>query len=116
MKIKINKLSLFGYHGLLDKEKNEGQDFIVNISAEIKNYPEMDYTEEYTDYRRIMEKIVQVFNSKRYNLIETLANDIANKILSDKNIRFVEISIQKPNAPINHTFESVEVIGKFNND
>lgn len=116
MKIKINKLSLFGYHGIYDKEKNSGQDFILNITVKIKKYNKKDKLDGYTDYKVIMDKTVTVFNKKRYNLLETLVEDISKQILSDQNIRYVEISIQKPNAPIKYNFESVEVRGKFEND
>ena len=116
MRIKINKLSLFGYHGVHDKEKDNGQNFILNITAEIKGYNKEDKLDRYTDYKLIMDKTVAAFNKKRYNLLETLIDNISKEILSDQNIRYVEISIQKPNAPIKYNFESVEVKAKFKND
>ena len=31
MKIKLNRIKLFGYHGLYEIEKEEGQEFIINF-------------------------------------------------------------------------------------
>ena len=36
MKIKINKLQLFGYHGVYDEEKKNGQDFEISLSVKLK--------------------------------------------------------------------------------
>ena len=113
MKYHLKNIKLFGYHGVYDNEKNNGQDFILNITAKIKKYNKEDKLESMTDYTVIMNKTVTVFNKKRYNLLETLINDIASEILSDMNIKYVKISIEKPNAPINYKFKSVEIKSKI---
>ena len=61
MKIKINKLRLFGYHGVYDNEKNNGQDFILNITAKIRKYKNKeDKLDGTTDYEEIMNKIGKI--------------------------------------------------------
>ena len=37
--IKIPKLKLFGYHGCYDKEKNEGQEFEIDVKVVFKSFP-----------------------------------------------------------------------------
>ena len=110
MKIKINKIKLFGYHGLYEIEKKKGQEFM--ISAEIglmnkNNY--RDDIENTVDYTNIIDKIKNVFNANRYSLIETLSIDISNKIMEDQAIKSVIISIKKTSPPIDVDLESVEV-------
>lgn len=116
MKIKINRLRLFGYHGVYDDEKNNGQDFEISTSLKIDR-PRIkdDKLDSTIDYTRIIDKIVSVFNSRRYNLIESLMDDIFLSILSDKQILSAHISIKKINPPIKLELESVEIQDKRNN-
>ena len=117
MKIKINKLCLFGYHGVYDEEKNNGQNFEIDVSAKIKRFKnKADQLESTVDYVDIMNKIVSVFNSNRYNLIESLMDDIFLSIFSIENIESAEISIKKINPPINLNFKSIEIKDKRKND
>ena len=117
MKIKINKLQLFGHHGIYDKEKSDGQDFEIDISAKVSRpKARNDKLESTVDYTEIMSKAVSVFNSKRYNLLETLIDDMFLAILSDKHIKSAEISIKKINPPIDLKFESIEIKDKRKND
>tara|TARA_B110001454_G_scaffold206294_1_gene216581 strand:- start:158 stop:511 length:354 start_codon:yes stop_codon:yes gene_type:complete len=116
MKIKINKLQLFGYHGVYDEEKNNGQDFEISASLKIDR-PKIkdDRLEATIDYTQIIDKIVSVFNSKRYSLLESLLNDIFLSILSDKHILSADISIKKINPPIKLKLESIEIKDKRKN-
>ena len=110
MKIKINKIKLFGYHGLYEIEKKKGQEFV--ISAEIELMNNNNYRDDIgntVDYTDIINKIKNVFNTQRYRLIETLSIDISNKIMEDQAIKSVIISIKKISPPIEMDLESVEV-------
>ena len=116
MKIKVNKLRLFGHHGIYDKEKNDGQDFEINITVKIKRpKTKNDELESTVDYTEIMNKVVSVFNSRRYNLLEALMDDMLLAILSDNHIKTAEISIKKINPPIDLEFESIEIKDKRKN-
>ena len=110
MKIKINKIKLFGYHGLYEIEKKKGQEFVISAEIELMNKnnykDDIDSTVDYTD---IIHKIKNVFNSNRYSLIEILSIDISNKIMENQAIKSVIISIKKISPPIDIDLESVEV-------
>ena len=113
MKIKLNKIKLFGYHGVYEKEISDGQEFLISISLKVSNkYARSDELDQTIDYSEILKKIKMIFNQKRYNLIESLAKDISREILSDKRIKSVLISIKKPNAPLDIELESTEVVLK----
>ena len=73
----INKLKLFGYHGLFDEEKNKGQFFYINISYKHKYKSNIqDNIGNVIDYSNICKDVESIFNAKRYNLLESLAKDI----------------------------------------
>ena len=82
----IKNISLFGYHGLNDNEKKDGQIFKIDIFFKIdfnKKYNFTDNIDDYIDYVNVFENVKNTFNSKRYNLIEMLANDIYCSLMEE---------------------------------
>ena len=109
MIIKINEIQLFGYHGLYQEEKENGQNFILSISINIDYKDKNDKIENTVDYTKIIEQVEYIFNEKRYNLIESLADDISDYIMRNKKIESLDISIKKESPPIDAKISSVEV-------
>ena len=112
MKIRLNEMVFYGFHGVHDEERRLGQRFIVSVTlytdsaqdAGIRNLEDtVDYTRVYEDIREIME-------SRQFHLLESCANTIADKLLDDYPlVQKVKICIQKPSVPINGSLKSVEV-------
>ena len=110
MIIKINEMKLFGYHGLYDVEKENGQDFVINIAVELAYQAESyDSIDSAVDYVEIAKIAKEIFNNDRYNLIETLAVEISNSIMENNKIDAATVSIKKVSPPIDLDLESVEV-------
>ena len=111
MKIKLNNICLFGYHGLYEQEKKEGQNFTINISIELNHRESIpDTIDDTVDYTIIADTVKEIFNLKRYNLIESLASDIVERILLDLRVKSALVSIKKTNPPMDIDIESVEAI------
>ena len=112
MKIHLNEMVFYGYHGVHDEERKLGQRFIVSASlhtnsaldAGIRNLEDtVDYTRVYADIKEIME-------SRQFQLLECCANTIADRLLADYPlIESLSICIQKPSVPIQGSLKSVEV-------
>ena len=110
MKIKINGIKLFGYHGLYDIEKENGQNFVINIVIETDyRGKERETLDNTIDYVEIAAQVKKTFNKNRYNLIETLAIDITNTIMINKEIKSATVSVKKTKPQIDLELESVEV-------
>ena len=113
MKININNIKLFGYHGVYEKEKNDGQDYEISISVKLEKLKKIkDEINSTVDYTEIIDKTIGIFNSKRYNLMESLLNDILDEILSISEIHTVCVSIKKINPPVDCELESIELTEK----
>jgi len=113
MKIKLNNITLFGYHGLYEKEAKDGQDFVISASIKLKKkYINSDSIDDTVDYVKLIEVIKSVFDKKRYKLIDSLATDIINEILLNSKIKSIVLSIKKINPPIDIDIDSVEVVLK----
>lgn len=104
-------MTMFGYHGVYDNEKKNGQNFEITVSCKLSIDNSYDSINKTVDYSAVMETISTVFNKKSYNLIESLADDMCSRILEEYNtLTKVSVSIKKPDAPIDYDFESVEVV------
>ncbi|MBC8312307.1 MAG: dihydroneopterin aldolase [Candidatus Marinimicrobia bacterium] len=109
-KIKINNIQLFGYHGIDEQEKSNGQLFEIDIEASpISNIPISDDLSKTVDYTLLYDEVTTIFSQRRYNLIEYLAIEISNTITNKFNVNTCKVVIRKPNAPIKGDFDSVEV-------
>lgn len=101
-----------GHTGCFDFEKQNGQTFIVSLDIfadRIKGC----YTDELSDtidYSRIYEITGKIVNDDKGNLIECLAQKISDAVLeSDDRIAKVTVTVSKPEAPIDGTFDTMEI-------
>ena len=109
-KIRINNIQLFGYHGVDEKEKSDGQSFEIDIEVSpIYDGSISDNLHNTVNYSLIYDEVNNIFGQRKYNLIEYLANKIATTITDKFNVDNCKVVIRKPNAPINGDFDSVEV-------
>ena len=107
--IKLNNIKLFGYHGIEEYEKKNGQLFEIDIDACIFYSSNDDSIYNSLDYKKLYSDIVYIFNKKRYNLIETLAMDIINYIKLNYKVNTLIVSIRKPDVSIEGELDSAEI-------
>ena len=108
--IKISGIKGFGFHGVLDFEKKDGQDFLVDlvINLDLKNLN--DALENTVDYGEVATLVKSEIENNPVNLIETLAERISEKILSTyRKVNSVEVTVHKPNAPLQVDFSDLSV-------
>lgn len=111
-KIIIKGLKLFAYHGVNPEEKIDGQNFILDITAEldVKKARLSDNVDHTVSYAKIIKTVKAVFTEKSYNLIETAANKVGMAIMQEyPKLRSVTVLLKKPEAPINADFDYVAV-------
>ena len=111
-KIIINGLKIFAFHGVNPEEKENGQNFIIDLTAyadlsKACNSDELDKTESYA---KIIKTVKRVFTAEKYDLIEKAAQVVADAVLDEYPlIEKVKVLLKKPEAPINADFEYVAV-------
>lgn len=109
-KISLKSLKFFAYHGVFEQEKIDGQYFSVDcdifLDTSICNYK----LENTVHYGKLANDIVDFCTSKKFELLETLANKVCDYLLLKyKLIKKIIFTIHKPNAPINEDFEDVSL-------
>jgi len=110
-RIVISGIRAYGYHGVFDFENENGQDFIIDLVLEL-DLSQAGISDELTktiDYGLVASDVVAIVTGPKVKLIETLAENIANKCLSYGQINAVEVTVQKPNAPFESEVRSVAV-------
>ncbi len=99
-KIFITDLLIRGVIGISEKEREQPQDILVNvtISADTKNAAKSDEVEASVNYRTVAKKILaHVESIKRYT-VEALAADIASICLDEPHVKGVVVRVEKPGA------------------
>lgn len=108
----IKNLETFGYHGVFEEEAFLGQKFIVDaiLYLDTRKAGKTDDLKESLDYGEVCQVIAKLVETERYQLIERLAEEIAEKLLlTFSQLHSVEITVKKPWAPIRVMVETAAV-------
>ncbi len=101
-----------GHTGCFDFEKADGQKFIVSLDIFLDRINGC-YTDELADtvdYSMIYEEVKKIVTEDKGNLIERLAQKVADGVLAaDGRIAKVIVNISKPEAPVKGIFETMAV-------
>jgi dihydroneopterin aldolase/2-amino-4-hydroxy-6-hydroxymethyldihydropteridine diphosphokinase len=115
-KIIIKNLRLFGYHGINEEEKINGQEFLFNIVIYLNNNNfngtdlSSDDIKNTINYSEIISMVKKINDESKFNLLETFSQVLADKILSYcPAILKVKVKIEKTSPPIKENLDSVGV-------
>lgn len=110
--ILLSKMRFFGHTGCFEEEKLNGQTFYVTVKLGFNSILG-SYTDKLTDtinYAEVYDICKNIVTSFSNDLIEYLAGSIADKILDfDSRIEEVEVTVSKPEAPVDGDFETMAV-------
>jgi dihydroneopterin aldolase len=101
-RIYISQVRCYGYIGLLAEEKVLGQWFEVDATLDIDLAAagQSDRIADTLDYRAAIEYIRQTVATSKVDLIERLAQQIADGLLALTGVEGVCVRVTKPTAPI----------------
>jgi dihydroneopterin aldolase len=115
MKIFLEGMDFYAYHGAYKEENLLGQRFIVDIEIEC-DFPFEDDLKYTVDYTEIYKKTKDIVENFKFKLIETLAIEIGKRVLEDKKIKKVLVRVEKPSPPIKGILDKVGVQIELEND
>ena len=115
-KIQIKGLRVYGYHGVMEHERDEGQYFIIDatIKVDAERASSTDDISNTVSYAEIAQLIADNVRNNPVNLLETLSQRLANEVLSAAGpwAQKVKVTVSKPDAPIDLYFDTVSVTAK----
>ncbi len=99
-RILISDLAARCIIGINDEERREKQDVLINLTlyADLSRACKSDRFEETVDYRSIKKRIVKMVEESRYDLVEALAQAVADICLSDPKVMEAKVRVEKPSA------------------
>ena len=110
--IRLHNAVFYAYHGVLSDEQSLGGKFEVDVDlhADLTRGALTDRLKQTVDYERVYDFIKTLVLGKKYNLIEALAETIADGLLKEfKSLRKVVVRVRKPSAPVKGVIDYVEV-------
>ena len=113
MKIKLNEMVFYGYHGVHVEERKLGQRFVVSLVLYTDNAldSKIHHLDDTVDYTKVYGNVKEIMETHQFQLLESCANTIADKLLKEfPLIERLKICIQKPSVPIQGSLKSVEVV------
>jgi dihydroneopterin aldolase len=110
-RLAVRGIEGFGHHGVLDFERRDGQQFVVDLvlALDTRTAARTDDLRDTVDYGNLVAKVKNGIESDPVDLIETLASRLAGICLEDRRVRAVEVTVHKPDAPIEATFADVSL-------
>lgn len=112
MKISLNEMVFYGYHGVFDEERKLGQRFVVSVHLFTDQAKDgsIHRLEDTVDYTLVYSVIKNVMESEQFHLLEHCANIIGDRLLNEfPLIEKAQICIQKPSVAIQGSLHSVEI-------
>lgn len=108
-RLAVRGLAVHGHHGVFDFERRDGQEFIIDLVLGLDTRPaaEHDDLQETVDYGTLVDDVRSAVANDPVDLIETLAQRIADVCLLNALVEDVEVTVHKPHAPIQATFDDV---------
>ncbi len=102
----------YAYHGAFEDEQNLGGkfEFDVDMYCDLSKAAEHDSLAETIDYEKAYAFIHRTVISKKYYLLEALANTIGKGLLNEFGVlEEVVVRVRKPHPPVKGVIDYVEV-------
>jgi dihydroneopterin aldolase len=110
-RVALHGLKVHGNHGVFQHERENGQVFVIDLVMGLDTVPAAagDDLDRTVHYGVVAEEVAAVVSGEPVDLIETLAQRIADTCLGHEAVQEVEVTVHKPDAPITVPFDDVTV-------
>ena len=107
--IALKGLGALANHGVYDFERTQEQRFSADVVMWVETAGATDDIAATVSYADIADETMAVLTGNPVDLIETLAETIASRVMSHEGVVGTEVTVHKPDAPIGHPFSDVSV-------
>ncbi len=107
----LTGLRVHAHHGVYDFERENGQAFVVDLTAwlDLSGPAASDDVAATVHYGELAEEVAHAVRRDPVDLIETVAERVAGVVLAHPVVEAVEVTVHKPDAPIEVPFADVAV-------
>jgi dihydroneopterin aldolase len=110
-RLALRGLRAVGHHGVLDVERRDGQEFLVDVelALDTSGASRDDDLSQTVHYGELAERLHHAIATDPVDLIETLAQRLADVCLAEARVTSVDVTVHKPHAPIQVAFDDVSL-------
>lgn len=111
-KMTLTRMEFYGYHGVFEEERKLGQRYYVDLEFPLDLHPagSTDDLTQSVNYAEVFYTVQEVVEKRSFQLIETLAENIASAVLGTyTKINELTVRVTKPHPPFNIHFQGVTV-------
>jgi len=108
-RLRVVGLEARGHHGVLESERRDGQAFRVDLVLGLDTGPAAasDDLADTVDYSELALAVTRAVETDPVDLVETLAQRVADLCLRDPRVQWTEVTVHKPDAPVAAAFADV---------
>ena len=101
-RILLTGMTFYGYHGVRTPEKELGQRFVVDLEMEfdLSAAGRSDDLNDTVNYSQVYRVVKEIMEGPSRNLLETLAEETAQGVLSAFPVAGVRVRVTKPHVSI----------------
>ena len=114
--IGLEGIELWGFHGLLEHERAEGQPFLFDVELELADPDTVagtDSIQDTVDYRDAVTCVQEISGGRDFVTLEALATSVAAALLDRFRVVRVRVRVRTPDvalpAPVEHAAVVVEL-------
>ena len=110
-RVAVRGLRAYGHHGVYASERSQGQTFSCDAVLEVDTRPAAgsDDLTLTVNYAELSQRLHGVLAGEPVDLLETLAQRLADVCLGYELVEAVEITVHKPQAELGVPFDDVTV-------
>ena len=111
-KVRIHNMMFYGFHGVYEYEREQGQKFYLDVAVETKDdrMAETDDIKDGVDSAAVYDIVKDVVENKRFQMLGALSAHVGDKLLAKyPHFKSVTVNIRKPSVPISGPIDYVEV-------
>ena len=110
-RIAIRGLTAYAHHGVYAFERRQGQTFRCDAVLEVDTVPaaNSDDLQFTVNYAELAQRLYTALSTEPVDLLETLAQRLADVCLSYEQVEAVELTVHKPEADLGVPFDDVSV-------
>ena len=101
-RIVLKGMQFYGFHGVNPEERVMGQPYLVDLVAELdlSQAGRTDRLADTVSYTHLYRQVKEVLEGQPLDLLESLAQAVADRVLEEGQVAAVEVIVKKPHPPI----------------
>ena len=110
--VELCGLELVGRHGVEAEERSREQRFVFDVRLDVPDAALSDRIEDAVDYREVTACVREVFESRQFSLLESMAGAVVDALLARFPIERARVRVCKPEValavPVEYAAASAE--------